>query len=119
MLVPQAKGLPLFCSDAAAFAAFCELFAPGFDAVCGACCGFWPWISKVCATHALESASAAAKTGANEDNSRTLTRDEEIFTLAFFTALFKRGSIRSGQECRPACFEFNNSDALKQLLRCP
>src|SRR5204863_10152981 len=91
MLVPQAKGFPLFCSGAAAFAPFCELFVPLFGAVCGAGWGFCPWVSKVCATHAVESASMPAKTGANEDNSRTLTRDEEIFTLAFFTALFKTG----------------------------
>src|SRR5204863_10152982 len=42
------------------------------------------------------------------------------YSLWLFSRLYsKRGSIRSGQECRPACFEFNNSDALKQLLRCP
>ena len=90
MLVPQAKGLPPACPDAV-FGDLWELFEALWGAVCGTGCGFCPWISKVCAADAEESTSTLAKARAIGGNSRTLTRDGEIFTLVFFTALFKTG----------------------------
>jgi hypothetical protein len=101
MLVPHAK----FPEEVAFLGAdvapeLLPVFAPDCFCCLGASCGFCPWISKVWAAdehvNMEHVKSAQAEKSAKQERGRTLTRDREIFTLDFFTALIKTGLDSGG-----------------------